>query len=73
MLVGIGAHRGQKMVSDVLELELQIVVSCLDWMLGTELGSSSKAVCTSNCQAISPVPTLETSGDQFESHHISRD
>lgn len=37
---------GQKEESDPLELELQAVLSCPVWVLGTELGSS----------AISPVP-----------------
>jgi hypothetical protein len=30
--------------SDLLELELQTVVSCPVWVLGTELGFSAKAV-----------------------------
>jgi hypothetical protein len=30
--------RGQKRALDPLELELQMVVSCLVWMLGTKLG-----------------------------------
>jgi hypothetical protein len=29
-----------------LELELQMVVNCSMWLLGTELGSSARAVCT---------------------------
>lgn len=34
-----GAHRGQKRVSDILELELWMVVGPM-WVLGTELKSS---------------------------------
>jgi hypothetical protein len=32
-----GALGGQKRASDSLELELQLVMSLLAWMLGTEL------------------------------------
>jgi hypothetical protein len=35
--------RGQRRISDLLELELQAIVSCLMWVLGTELGSSAGA------------------------------
>lgn len=34
---------------DPQELELQAVVRCLLWMLGTELRASERAVCTLNC------------------------
>lgn len=32
-----GACRGQKRALDPLELELQVTVGCLMWVLGTEL------------------------------------
>lgn len=38
----------QKHAEDALELELQAIVSYLAWLLGTELGSSAKAVCAFN-------------------------
>jgi hypothetical protein len=36
------AHRGQERAPDSLELELQMVVSCL-WVLGIKTGSSGRA------------------------------
>lgn len=38
-----GAFRGQNRILNLLELELQLVVSCLTWELGNDLGSSGKA------------------------------
>jgi len=49
-----GAHKGQKRASDLLELELQVVVGCLMWVLGTELRSFARAANTLNCRAVSP-------------------
>lgn len=40
-----GAHGGQKKAADPLELEFQAVVSCLIRGIGTESGSSARAVC----------------------------
>lgn len=37
---------GQKRPSDPLELELQVAVSHLVWVLGTKLGSSVRAAKT---------------------------
>lgn len=37
------AYQGQKRVLDPLELELQAVMSCPVWVLGTELGSLARA------------------------------
>jgi hypothetical protein len=49
---GICAHEGgclrRSEVLDLLELELQRVVSCLLWLLRTELQSSARAVLTPN-------------------------
>lgn len=42
------APGGLKKVS-VLVLELQVVMSLLTWVLGTELRSSAKTVCIFNC------------------------
>lgn len=39
----MGAHGRQKRASDLLELELQLVVSQLMWVLNTECWSSAKA------------------------------
>ena len=41
--------RGQKRASEPLELELQMVVSFLMWVLGTELKSSGQAGSALNC------------------------
>jgi hypothetical protein len=38
------AHRGQKREADLLEWELQAVVSHLTWVLRTDLGSSERQV-----------------------------
>lgn len=35
-------------------LELQVVVSCLMWALGTELGSSGRVLHGLNCRGICP-------------------
>lgn len=47
------ACSGQKMGSDALELKLQLVVSCLMWVLGAEIGSSARTVSALNGWAIS--------------------
>lgn len=51
--VHVEAYRGQRRVSDPLELELQVVVSCLRWMLGTEPMCSARAVSTLSHQVLS--------------------
>ena len=48
----------QRREDDMHPLELQEVVSCLVWMLGTKLGSSVRLVCTLNHRAISPGPVI---------------
>lgn len=47
--VRAGTHRDQKTGSDLLELELQAIVTCLTWVLGTEVRSSPRAVRAPNC------------------------
>ena len=54
-LVFVDAHRGQKRVSDLLELELQAVVNSPLWVLGTELWSSARAANVLDLWVISPV------------------
>ena len=44
----VGNHGVRKRAMDTLQLELQTVVSCLRWVLGTRLSSSAKAVITLN-------------------------
>lgn len=44
--VHIGAQKGQKVVSGSLQLELEAVVSCLTWLLGTKLSFSGRAAST---------------------------
>lgn len=39
-----GGHGGQKKALNLLELELQVVMSCLTWELGTKLWSSATSV-----------------------------
>lgn len=47
------AHGGWKGALDSLQLKLQMVMSCLIRVPGTELGSSARAVSIFNCSAIS--------------------
>lgn len=50
MPVSVGVPEGQKRISD--SLELQAIVNCLIWMLGTELGPSTRSrggECALNC------------------------
>lgn len=44
----VGACRGQIRVVDSLELELQEVMSCMLWVLGTEFWSSGRTVSSYN-------------------------
>lgn len=44
--VSKGACRGQKKVSDSLELEIDAIVNCLLWALGAKLWSPGRTVCT---------------------------
>jgi hypothetical protein len=46
--MSIWAPKGQKMVSDPLDLELLVVLSHPVWMLGTELRFSERAVFSFN-------------------------
>lgn len=55
MLGSIGAFIGQKGISDLPELELQVVGSHVTWVLGTKLGSSKRATSTLNHEATFPV------------------
>lgn len=41
-----------------MELKLLVVVSCLSWVLRTELGSFARAIHAINHRAISLVPTV---------------
>lgn len=47
--MNVDACRGQKRVSDTLELDLQMVVSYLTQVLGTEFGCFYKSINTPNC------------------------
>jgi hypothetical protein len=55
--VCVCTYRGQRHRVP-LELELQAVVSCAAWVLGTELGSSGGAARALHCQGISSAPTV---------------
>jgi hypothetical protein len=48
-----GTCRSQKRAQDLLELELQEVVSYLIWVLGIEPGFSARAVCDLHIESIS--------------------
>lgn len=50
----MGAYRGQKRALSVLDLELQVVLSPLTWLLGTELGSSTGAKPSSPVRPLPP-------------------
>ena len=54
--VFIGGNGVQRRASDSLELELQAVLSCLMWVLGTKLKSFAWVVCVLSCWTSSPVP-----------------
>lgn len=41
---------------NLLPLDLQVLVSCTTWMLGTELCSSTKTVCDLTCWDAFPAP-----------------
>lgn len=56
--VCMGSCGGQQTSLDSLELELQVVVSCHMWALGTELGSSGSAASTINFWATSSSPRI---------------
>lgn len=45
---------GKKRATDPLELKVQAVVNCPPQVLGAELESFVRAVCTLNCCTISP-------------------
>lgn len=45
-----GEDGDQKRVSDPLDMELQVIMSCLMWALGTELGSSRRKVYRAKIQ-----------------------
>jgi hypothetical protein len=49
---------GGQMVWDPLELELQVVIICLTWVLGAELRFSGRAGHRADCWAISPAPGI---------------
>lgn len=52
-IISSGTSGDQKRMLDVLKLELQVVLSCPVWMLGTEFRFSARAV-----HAFSPWPPL---------------
>lgn len=58
-----GIRGVQEKATDTLELELQAVVSCLMWVLGTEPGSFGRAANTLSHWAIASAldPTLSWS------------
>lgn len=49
MHVSTGVQRGQTRAWDLLELELNVIVSCPKWVLGTDGGSSTIAVNAFKC------------------------
>lgn len=51
-------HRGQGTSPDLLDVGIQIVVSCFVWVLGTELGFPGRAPSALKHLARSPVSSL---------------
>lgn len=54
MYVSVWACGCQKRVSDVQELEIRVVVICLTWVSGTEIGSFTEAASALNHWANCP-------------------
>lgn len=53
-----GVCVNHRRASEPLELELQVIMSCPMWVLGPELKSSGRAVCTLTAEpSLSPEPT----------------
>ena len=46
---GVWRPKEAKVMLDPLKLEVQVVTSCLTWVLGTELRSFGKATNALNC------------------------
>lgn len=44
----VSNYRGQKGAPDLPDLELQVVISCLMWVLGTEFGFSERVTSALN-------------------------
>lgn len=61
--------RPEEGASDPLKLELWVVISCLTWVLGSELGSSVRAANFLNLGAMCPVPREQF---LFLYHHNER-
>lgn len=64
MHMRVCVSKSQKRTSDPLELESQVIVNHLTWVLGTELMSSLKDACALNCRDISSALSVCTA---FES------
>lgn len=58
--VHVDAQRGQNRASDILELDLQAVVNCLQWVLETELW-----VCARTARTLVPQPSLQSQRECF--------
>lgn len=56
--IGTSACKGQKRISGHVELELQLVVSLLTWVLSTKLQSPERAASALPYRAISPASLL---------------
>lgn len=61
-------YRGQKALN-LLELELQAIVSCPEWLLGPKLRSSAKAAHLCNCD-LSPAPCDNIVCPSFEYYEL---
>lgn len=53
-----GTYGGQKKALDPPDLELHTIISCLTWVLGTELRSCGEAADALNCWSIPPGPVF---------------
>lgn len=50
------ACENQKMKSDILEQELQVVLSCLTWVLAIKCVSFGRVICPLDSSEMSPAP-----------------
>lgn len=55
-LLPLGRGISRKMASDPVELELEVALSSLIWVLEAKLQTSARTVHALNCQVISPGP-----------------
>lgn len=68
--VSAGDCGSQKGAMNLLEMELQAVVSCLTWVLGNELRTSAGAVSSPDLLATSPASAVLFSDMTITPHRV---